>query len=163
MGLLKNFYEDSYFKNLTDEQKRVILDWTMPYLSYARDMKKNPEQNKISWLDVSGKELLDKIELKDVERLIQIRKMADEAVEKSNKGNSIDALNLYKEIVKLAPWDDISLMSIGVLYAMSGDFNNGLIWLEKAIHVNPENQEIQRNYKAVKEDLKKLQAKTKQS
>lgn len=154
MGLLKKYYEHSYFENLTDEEKRTILDWTMPYLLYARDIKKNPDKNKISWLGIPGTELLNKIELKDVERLIQIRKMADEAVEKNNKGNISDSLNLYKEIVKLAPWDDISLMSIGVLYAMSGDFNNGLIWLEKAIHVNPENQEIQRNYKAIKEDLK---------
>ena len=94
-----------------------------------------------------------------MERLIQIRKMADEAVEKSNEGVSLDALNLYKKIVKLAPWDDISLMSIGTLYAQSGDFHNGLIWLEKALQVNPENKEVKRNYEPVKVDVEKLRKK----
>ena len=59
------------------------------------------------------------------------------------------AIALYKKIATLAPWDEICLMTIGVEYANTGDYNEAIKWLKKALAVNPKNGRVRSNLEGV--------------
>lgn len=59
-------------------------------------------------------------------------------------------IEIYKKILEIAPWDSISVMSIGSSYWNSGDKENALRWMEKAHVMDPENQRIKSNLAGIK-------------
>ena len=49
----------------------------------------------------------------------------------------------------MAPWDSITVMSVGVQYFRMNDIDNAIVWLKKAPKMDPDNERIRENLQAV--------------
>lgn len=132
------------FLGLSDDEKRLLLDFPIDVLEYRR-------------LDIEGKgggvvvipgasdkaiKLLKRIkEKQDLENLIHIRKLSDQA-DMSQFPHDIE---IYKKVLDLAPWDSISTMSIGSSYWNNEQKAKGVEWTRKAHQLDPNNIRIKRN------------------
>ncbi len=107
-------------------------------------------------LDTSSKfdigSLLLKLDVADLERLaasLELTLQADKAAASDMK----KAEELYKEAIKINPFDAVAAMSCGVVLAQQGDVKEGLKWLERAHDLASSNARITKNLAAVKSYL----------
>ena len=141
--LNKPFGSEKLFQDFSDSEKRELLNWDQFFLT----SEKKRRDGKLKVVDLSGAQPLAKrLSDRELDTLIEIRKLMSNA--DSTTGSK--AIALYKKVLKLAPWDEICLMSIGVEYAEAGNFKEGIQWLQKAMAMNPNNERVRKNLEAVK-------------
>jgi tetratricopeptide (TPR) repeat protein len=101
--------------------------------------------------DVAGKLLwkLSDPELKRLAESVRYTIRADAAVQSDHE----EAARLYRQAFELNPYDEIPIMSYGVMLAQQGDVREGIKWLEHAVEVNPKSERARQNLEALKSML----------
>jgi tetratricopeptide (TPR) repeat protein len=134
--------KDQLFSQLSQAEKQQALDLNESQLWMLKDARqrgtKIPE----------APSFVDKMTDSDVLEAIQLAGMARRATETSNHQQ---AIILFEQILVRAPFDAISMMSIGVRYADLGDAEKAIDHLEKALQIDPKNQRIHNNLQTVKQ------------
>jgi tetratricopeptide (TPR) repeat protein len=94
----------------------------------------------------TGSNLQDyQITQEDFEWAKQIERIVDKAYAASEHKDFRESIHYYKEALRLAPGCDLFLMSIGAGYAMLGQKAKGLLYLERAAQISPDNNRIRNN------------------
>jgi len=65
---------------------------------------------------------------------------------------------LYSVAARFNPFNDLALMSCGVALARAGYYREAVAWISRAHEVNPGNERISNNLKAIRADAAKIQA-----
>ena len=108
--------------------------------------EKTRRQGDIKVINITRfRDLAARLSDQELERLVKIRQLTA----KGDATRGSQAIGFYKRVAKLAPWDEICLMSIGVEYAQAGNFNEGIRWLKKAYALNPSNTRVPSNLEKV--------------
>ena len=140
--LRRLFGMSNLFAQFSDDEKRMMLDWNMLYLKGERVRR----TGQVPVADMTGApDMIRRVSDAELERLIELRGLVERAMTTSGE----KAIALYKKIATLAPWDEICLMTIGVEYANTGDYNEAIKWLKKALAVNPKNGQVRSNLEGV--------------
>ncbi|HEV2991852.1 MAG TPA: tetratricopeptide repeat protein [Candidatus Angelobacter sp.] len=108
-------------------------------------------------LDPSGNfklagELLSAMDIADVERLaesVNFTIRGDEAA----KLDIEEAGKFYRKAFELNPYDEIPIMSYGVVLFQQGYVREGVEWVEKALAANPASPRVRRNLEGMKSRL----------
>ena len=182
-GLVKLFFRWTMFRAFTHAEKRELLDLTTDLLvaeqhrrrgrgagptitlsDVARGVQRllsSAPRGSISFVsreelreDASrltreARGLTSRLSNAELRRLIRIRRLTD----KADQTEGAKAIRLYKKVSRLAPWDEICVMSIGVTYANGRDYRKALRWLEKALKLNPASGRVRANLQRVKSCL----------
>gem|GEM_PF-1770858 len=85
----------------------------------------------------------------DMNWLDKVIPVALKAYATGQKDNYYQAINYYKQALKLAPGCDLYLMSIGSAYVMIGQKERGIRYLERAAEISPGNKRIRENLNKV--------------
>jgi tetratricopeptide (TPR) repeat protein len=136
------------FARLTPEEKREALDinFNESDLQTFYDARKG----KVKLQYPAGREFLSKMTEDDIKQAIEILRLQKKALAAAEAGNHREAIRQFETIVKKAPFDSISMMSIGVQYAQLGDARKAVQCLRKALKSDPTNQRIRANLQAIR-------------
>ena len=96
-------------------------------------------------IDQAAIPLLRKLEVSDIEKLLEAGKFMIEADKAIQQRNLAEAARLFRKAVDFNPYHDLALMSYGTTIGMQGNLREGIKWVEKAIQVNPKNERAKRN------------------
>jgi Flp pilus assembly protein TadD len=102
---------------------------------------------------VAGQEFLSKLSEDDVKQAFDIVRLGKKALVEANAGNRREAIKLFESILAKAPFDSISMMSIGVQYAHLGNRKKAVRYLEKALEIDASNERIRANLRAIRADF----------
>jgi tetratricopeptide (TPR) repeat protein len=142
-----------FLGQLTQEEKVAIGNLNPVIYTTVIQEKKGQSTINIVTDDDRTIQLLRKLEISDLERLLRSVNSTLEADKAASQGNMSEAARLYKRTVELNPYDDLALMSYGVSLARQGNLREGIKWVEKAVNVNPKNERARRNLQGMKADL----------
>lgn len=145
------------FTEFTLAEKRELSDRAMNYLILQQKLRAGTMSSDqlMTTEEYRGEEgakgfrdddLVARLSDEELAALIQIKELNRQADATSGP----PAIKLYKQILKLAPWDEVSMMSIGVEFATAGQFPTAIGWLERAAEANPDNERVRKNLAAVK-------------
>ena len=137
----------SEFNRLSDSDKRFLLDAPIDLIEKAAAGDLNYIKSYCKNEKLAS--LLQSIRTKDLNLLIEIFDLTSEA-DNSDYPRDIE---LYKRIIDIAPWDSISVMSIGSSYWNIGDKQQELQWMEKAHSIDPDNDRISSNLQGIKSHM----------
>jgi tetratricopeptide (TPR) repeat protein len=115
--------------------------------------KKGDEAPAIVSLDETDLNLVRKLPIGDIEILCQSVREAQQGDAAASRGDMPTAARQYRKAFELNPYNDLTLMSYGVVLARQGNLREGIQWVEKAVRVNPDNERAKRNLKGMKADL----------
>ncbi len=138
------------FQRLTLEEKRKVLDLSEFYLRSVLDAKSG--RAKVHEID-TGTEYVQKMTDDDIKEAIELARLQRKATAATEAGNHRGAIRIYEQICAKAPFDSISMMSIGIHYAHLGDGPKAVRYLEKALQSDPNNQRVRRNLESIRRDL----------
>jgi len=141
--------QNAALDKFNDSEKRFMLDFGVNKLKALMETK--PE-NKFRII-IDDNEMLksnfpDKLTPKaidEIDIILELTEVADNWPLSDLEGR----IKAYKKILKIAPWDSITVMSIGVQYFRMDDINNAVVWLKKAKKMDPNNERIRKNLQAV--------------
>lgn len=145
------------FADFTLAEKRELSDRAMPYLIMHQKLRAGTiSSDQLMTTDeyredegargFRDDQLVARLSDEELGALIEVKELNRQA--DATSGPS--AIKLYKHIVKRTPWDEVSMMSIGVEYANAGQFPTAISWLERAAEANPNNERVQRNLSGVR-------------
>jgi tetratricopeptide (TPR) repeat protein len=97
--------------------------------------------------------LLRKLEIPDLENLLEAVQSFIKADEPVARGDLAEAARMYRKVIDINPYHDLALMSYGTCLARQGNLREGVKWVEKAVKVNPNNERAKRNLQAMKSNL----------
>jgi tetratricopeptide (TPR) repeat protein len=86
-----------------------------------------------------------KVTLEDVAWAKQVNALAGKAAAASQRGDYPEAISLYRQALKLAPGCDQWLNSIGSCYALMGEPQKGLRYINRALAVSSQPLRIEKN------------------
>ena len=84
--------------------------------------------------------------------LLETVQMAQEA-EKLFETDINRAVDVFRKVCDLNPYDDMSHMNYGVSLATQGNGREGIKWIEKALKINPDNEKAKNSLKLLKQEL----------
>jgi len=102
--------------------------------------------------DDSKLQLLRRLEVDDLKRLRQSVASGQDG-DRVAPGDQSLAARHYRAAVDLNPYNDLALLSYGVVLAEEGKLAEGIKWVEKARAVNPSSDRIRRNLDRMRADL----------
>lgn len=140
------------FETLTDNQKRELLDAGV-YLQICLSFRENGTKPITFGELPSGHEIINQLSEKDLSFLIKVRDLESKASDLGNSGDHQKAIEVFEEVLELAPWNSVAMMSLGVQYALLKKERLALELLEKASRMDPSNEQIKQNLTAVKRDF----------
>ena len=146
MGFWNLFGKKNLFSKFSDDEKRGMLKWDSNLLIQTRERRKKGEKATVISVNGGDFSVIDRLSNAELDTIISARELVGKA--DSISGNK--AIALYKKAAELAPWDEIIAQSIGVEYAQAKNFQESLLWLEKALTLNPNSQTVRANYEFVK-------------
>lgn len=141
--------EGEALRNLTDEQKRMVLDcgWSLKAAVQRVAAGETPA--------VLGTahhvEVVNRLSLEELKFFSSLYDLEQEATRVGQAGDHQKAIALFKQLAAKAPWHSIALMSIGVLYAFQDQEDEAFSYLHRALQVDPENQQIKQNLRQVEQ------------
>lgn len=145
MNLLRKLFGSrDMFQEFSESERRQLLEIDQTRL-HGENMRREGKIKVID-VDVTQDDLLKRLTDGELSQLVHIRELTRKADATSGR----EAIRLYRKVLKLAPWDEISMMSIGVENANTGNFSEAIRWLEKAVEANPSNARVRRNLDGVK-------------
>jgi len=133
------------FPKLSLEEKRRLLNLTELYLQGVLSARKG--QVKVINVGVKA-DFLDKLDDDEIMEAIELARLSQKGEKATNPQ---EALRIFKQIVKKAPFDSISMLSIGVCYANLGDGRKAVSFVEKALKSDPNNQRIRENLEGIRQ------------
>jgi len=136
--------EKELFPKLTIEEKRKVLDLQQWYLVSVLSARKG--QLKIVNVGVEYP-FLDRLSDTEIEEAIGLIRLCQKA---TNASDPKESIRIYEQIIKKAPFDSISMLSIGVCYANLGNGRKAISYVEKALKINPNNQRIRDNLNGIR-------------
>ena len=133
----------NYFSSLNDGDKRLLLDFPINAFTMFRKKYSNPgETSQEIHVPAAPNEamaLIKNLNVQDFDNLTFIRSLSDDA-DASTYPHDIE---IYKQVLKHAPWDSITIMSIASSHWNAGDKRKGIEWMKKAHKVDPKNKRIE--------------------
>ncbi len=134
------------FPRLSLEEKRQLLNLSSWYLSSILSSRKGEPIQVINvGVDYGFLDRLTDSEIEEALRLIELCHQAEIA------SNPNESIRLYQQILSVAPFDSIAMLSIGVCYANLGNAKKAIYYVEEALKSDPHNQRIQGNLDAIKQ------------
>jgi tetratricopeptide (TPR) repeat protein len=151
MGFLDFFRpQKGLFAKLTENEKRSALELDDFYLQSILDAR----SGKAKVVEIgTDSTFVEKMTDHDIKEAIDLVRLQKKAVAASERGNHREAIQCFESILVKAPFDSISMMSIGVQYAHLRDGRTAVQYLERALKSDPSNQRIRGNLQAVREDF----------
>lgn len=154
MGLFDRLFRwkkrKQLFRRLTLEEKRKVLDLSEFYFQSVLDARSG--RARVHEIDTET-EFVQEMTDDDIEEAMELAGLQQKARAATEAGNHREAIRIYEQICAKAPFDSISMMSIGVHYAYLGDGPKAVQYLEKALQSDPNNQRIRRNLNSIRRDL----------
>lgn len=145
MNILKELFgSHSILQEFSESERRQLLKIDQTRL-HSEKMRRNGKVKVID-VDITQNDLVKRVSDSELSQILHILELTRKADTTSGRR----AISFYREILKLAPWDEISIMSIGVEHANAGNFGKAIRWLEKAAKANPSNARVRRNLDGVK-------------
>lgn len=138
------------FSKLSPAERREALDLDDFYLQSLLDARRGRGTIVHVGVDLS---FTSRMTDSDIEEAVRITRLQKQAMAASEAGNHREAIRLLEQIVHIAPFDSISMMSLGVQYANLRNGAEAVRWLERALRVDPDNDRIRRNLSAIKRDF----------
>jgi tetratricopeptide (TPR) repeat protein len=142
-----------FIAQLNHEEKVSIGNLNPLIYTTVIQEKKGQSTTSIITDDDRSIQLLRKLDISDIERLLKSVNSTLEADKAASQGNMSEAARLYKKTIELNPYDDLALMSYGVSLAKQGNLREGIKWVEKAVSINPKNDRARKNLQGMKADL----------
>lgn len=139
--------------HLSADQKRSILDLGRGYLLFALQGRKTGARSMDMSPDSPAKKLVGDLSDEQLEWLVDVANMEQEATNAGNSGNHSRSIELFEKVVEKAPWNSIALMSLGVQHAMQRNGKRAIELLEQAAKIDPSNSQIRGNLEAVRQDF----------
>ena len=131
-------------------QKLIALPHNMSALIFEPFKKGTP-------MDYMDNETGEKIEYdpkeyseSDIQWAQEVLSITRKGEDKGRMGNHKEAIPLLTKALKMAPGNDLLMLSLAVSYAEEGNFPVSLEILRKAMKLHPKNQRIRNNYKAIR-------------
>lgn len=146
-----------FLENLHQNEKVAVSDCSIS-LYECIISKKMGKACSFMMLNSDSKliELLSKCKIKDLKTLQKSVMYGEESVKKANEGESNEAINLLKKSLKLNPFNSISLMSLGCIFANLGILEKAIQYLKNALELEPENERIKNNYFKINADYERV-------
>lgn len=139
--------------HLSDDQKRTMLDLGRGYLLFALQSRKTGARSMDLSSDSPAKQLVADLTDEQLEWLVDVANIEQEATNVGNSGDHSKAIDLLERVVEKAPWNSIALMSLGVQHAFQGNGKKAIELLEQAARIDPSNSQIRGNLEAVRRDF----------
>jgi tetratricopeptide (TPR) repeat protein len=139
--------------HLSDDQKRSVLDLGRGYLLFALQGRKTNARSMDMSSDSPAKKIVSDLTDEQLEWLVDVANMEQEATNAGNSGNHSHAIKLFEKVVEKAPWNSIALMSLGVQHAFQRNGKKAIELLEQAARIDPSNSQIRGNLEAVRRDF----------
>ena len=142
----------SFLAALTQEEKVAVSNLN-PIIYYAiiKEMKGEDAMQVITD-DPRLVATLGKLPVSDLETLAEAVQFCRRADALPNP-NTAEAANLMLKATELNPYFDIAFMSYGCTIANLGRLREGIMWVEKALAINPKNERARRNIQGMKAGL----------
>ena len=133
------------FPKLSLEEKRQVLNLNEWYLSTVLSARQGKPISVINLgVDYDFLERMSDSEIEEALELIRLCAKAGAATDPK------ESIRLYKKIIAKAPFDSISMLSIGVCYANLGKGKKAVKYVEEALKSDPNNQRIRDNLAGIK-------------
>lgn len=136
------------FPRLSLEEKRKALDLNEFYLQSILKARKG--QLQIVNVDTDAG-FVDRMTEDDIMEAIELARLSRKATDTTDHR---EAIRIFEQIVAKAPFDSISMMSIGVRYANLGDGRKAVDYLEKALRSDPKNERIRSNLQGIRQHFR---------
>ncbi|MBW2264098.1 MAG: hypothetical protein JRG91_19210 [Deltaproteobacteria bacterium] len=95
--------------------------------------------------------VLEKATVKEIQKVVDMFELSQAGDGLAQSGNHKEAIGKYEKAVEVAPYDPITMMSLGVCYAETGSGRKSVEILEKAVKLDPGNERIKGNLSAIKQ------------
>lgn len=147
-GTANSVSRSKTFGGFSDDEKRDLLEMRDTMLLDFLEKKKAGIKLPL-FNSLGGKTIdLENLSENDIQSLLTIQKLCADA-DRYPKRELLEKIKKYKKVLEYAPWDSISVMSIGVQYYKMGNMPEAIKWLRKAADMDPKNQRIKKNLLAV--------------
>jgi tetratricopeptide (TPR) repeat protein len=155
MSFLGNLFGKTFLAPLTRDEKVSISNVGLMIYAAIIGEKNGTPANIITdnEIDQAAIPLLRKLEVADIEKLLEAVKVMIEADKAIQQRNLVEAARLFRKAIDFNPYHDLALMSYGTTIGMQGNLREGIKWVEKAVLVNPKNERAKRNLQAMKSKL----------
>jgi tetratricopeptide (TPR) repeat protein len=150
MGLLNWLGMSGLFAKLTLDEKRRALDLDDDYWQSILDARKGKTKVVEVGTDTG---FVSKLSDGDIRQAIEVVRLQKKATAASAAGNHKEAIKRFEAIVAKAPFDSISMMSLGVQYAYLRDGGKAVQCLKRALQSDPDNQRIRGNLEGVRREF----------
>ena len=147
-GSKKQNIESELFPNLALEEKRKLLALSPLYLESIRSGRSGT--GKVVNLD-SDEDFINRMTDNELVEAIDLTRLARDA---SSLGDHKEAIRVLEQIVAKAPFDSISIMSIGTRYGMLGNRHKAVQYIEKALQSDPHNERISKHLDNIRNHFK---------
>jgi tetratricopeptide (TPR) repeat protein len=155
MGFFNNLFGKKFLAPLTQEEKVSISNVGLMIYAAIIGEKNGTPANIITdnEIDRAAVPLLRKLEVADIEKLLESAKATIEGDKAAQRKNLAEASKFFRKAIDFNPYHDLALMSYGTTIGMQGNLSEGIKWVKKAIQVNPKNERARRNLQAMKNKL----------
>lgn len=136
------------FPNLSLNEKRKVLDMNTFYLQSVLSSRKGQVQ--VVNVDMDA-DFVNKMTDDEILEAIELARLSQKATDASDHK---EAIRIFEQIIAKAPFDSVSMMSIGVRYANLGDGRKAVQYLEKALQSDPNNQRIRNNLNGIRQHFR---------
>jgi len=133
---------------LSNEEKRSLLDLSKEILSALLIKKKSGDKLMLHHSASGSNVDMEKLSVEELKYLVRIQELTSDA-DKHQPSDFHGRINKYNKVLEIAPWDSISVMSIGVQYYKMGKRSDSIEWLKYAFEIDPQNRRIRDNLEAV--------------
>jgi len=93
-------------------------------------------------------EFLEKMSDDEIMAAMELIRLCQKA---TNATDPRESIRIYEKIIAKAPFDSISMLSIGVCYANLGDGRKAVSYVERALRSDPHNQRIRQNLEGIRQ------------
>lgn len=143
---------ETLFSRLTAEEKRRALDLDDLFLQSV--LKSRHGGMAVVGLGVEEElALAARMSDGDIQQAIEIVEWHKQALAASESDEHQTAIEYFEKIVRQAPFDAISWMSLGVQHAFLRNGRKAVDCLERALSEDPDNERIRGNLEAVRADF----------
>ena len=155
MGIFSNLFGKEFLAPLAKEEKVSVSNLGLVIYAAIIGEKNGTPVNIITdnEVDKAAIPLLRKLEVADLEKLLEAARAMVDGDTAAQKRNLAEAAKLFRKAIDLNPYHDLALMSYGTSIGMQGNLREGVKWVEKSIRVNPKNERARRNLEAMKSRL----------
>jgi len=150
LGFLRNIIgkkevKEELFPQLSLEEKRRLLNLSESSLQ----MVLSSREAQFTLVDAGMNiKFLEKMSDDEIMAAMELIRLCQKA---TNAADPRESIRIYEKIIAKAPFDSISMLSIGVCYANLGDGRKAVSYVERALRSDPDNQRIRQNLEGIRQ------------